>query len=96
MSRMVFCHKLKKELPALDFVPFDDELGERIYNEISADGWREWIEYSKRLINEYRLDLVTAEAFHLLHKKCEEFLFTETQAAEPAMYKPTDSHGHKH
>ena len=96
MTRMVFCKKLKKELPALDFVPFDDELGERIYNEISADGWREWIEHSKRLINEYRLDLVTPEAFHLLHKKCDEFLFSDTAAAEPAMYKPTDGHDHGH
>lgn len=98
MSRMVFCYKLKKELPALDFVPFDDELGERIYSEISADGWREWIEHSKRLINENRLDLVTQEAFNLLHKRCEEFLFSDSTAAEPAMYKPTDDHhhGHKH
>lgn len=96
MTRMVFCKKLKKELPALDFVPFDDELGERIYNEISADGWREWIEHSKRLINEYRLDLVTPEAFHLLHKKCDEFLFSDTAAAEPAMYKPTGGHDHGH
>ena len=94
MSRTVHCFKLKQELPGLDFVPFDDALGERIYQEISAEGWRQWIEYSKRLINEYRLDLVTPEAFHMLHKKCEEFLFTDSAAAEPAMYKPAD--GHKH
>lgn len=94
MSRTVHCFKLKQELPGLDFVPFDDALGERIYQEISAEGWRQWIEYSKRLINEYRLDLVTPEAFHMLHKKCEEFLFTDSAAAEPEMYKPAA--GHKH
>ena len=88
MTRMVQCKKLGREEPGLDFVPFDDELGERIYNEISADAWRQWIEYSKKLINEYRLDLVTAEAFNFLHKRCEEFLFTDTAAAEPPMYKP--------
>ncbi|MBL9008955.1 MAG: oxidative damage protection protein [Myxococcales bacterium] len=94
MSRTVQCFKLKQELPGLDFVPFDDDLGERIYNEISAEAWRQWIEYSKRLINEYRLDLVTPEAFHMLHKKCDEFLFTDSAAAEPAMYKPADEHKH--
>jgi len=88
MAQMVFCKKLKREEPGLDFVPFDDELGERIYNEISAEAWHLWIEHSKRLINEYRLDLVTPEAFHFLHKRCEEFLFGEEEDAPPPMYKP--------
>ena len=59
MARMVLCKKLGRELPALTFQPFDDELGERIYNEISAEAWSMWLEHSKMLINEYRLDLVT-------------------------------------
>lgn len=83
MVRMVHCAKLKRELPGLDFQPFDDELGERIYNEISADAWRMWIEHSKMLINEYRLDLVTPEAYNLLHKRCEDFLFGEGSAPPP-------------
>jgi Fe-S cluster biosynthesis and repair protein YggX len=29
MARMVQCKKLNRELPGLDFAPFDDELGER-------------------------------------------------------------------
>jgi Fe-S cluster biosynthesis and repair protein YggX len=87
---MVQCKKLGHEAPGLDFVPFDDELGERIYNEISADAWRHWIEYSKKYINEYRLDLVTQEAFDFLHKKCEEFLFSEGAATPPPMYKPEE------
>ncbi len=89
MARMVFCKKLNREAPGLDFVPFDDDLGERIYNEISEEAWRGWIEHSKRLINEYRLDLVTPEAFHLLHQKCDEFLFGEG-SAPPPMYKPEE------
>ena len=92
MTRMVNCKKMNAELPGLDFVPFDDELGERIYNEISAEGWRQWIEHSKRLINEYRLDLVTPEAFHFLHKACDEFLFGKGGEAPP-MFKPEE---HRH
>ena len=34
MARMVNCRKLGKELPGLDFVPFDDALGERLYREV--------------------------------------------------------------
>lgn len=88
MTRMVQCKKMNQELPGLTFVPFDDALGERIYNEISAEGWHQWIEHSKRMINEYRLDLVTVEAFEMLHQKCEEFLFGTGVQAEPPMFKP--------
>ncbi len=88
MSRTVLCKKLNRELPALDFVPFDDELGTRIYNEISEDAWRQWLEHSKRMINEYRLDLVTPEAYDFLHKRCDEFLFGDGGDAPPPMYKP--------
>lgn len=87
MARMVLCKKLGRELPALNFQPFDDELGERIYNEISAEGWTMWLEHSKMLINEYRLDLVTPEAFQLLHDRCEAFFFGEGSALPPD-FKP--------
>ena len=87
MARMVLCKKLGRELPALNFQPFDDELGERIYNEISAEGWTMWLEHSKMLINEYRLDLVTPEAFQLLHDRCESFFFGEGSALPPE-FKP--------
>ena len=90
MARLVQCKKLGQELPALTFQPFDDELGQRIYNEVSAQGWQMWLEHSKMLINEYRLDLVTPEAFHLLHDRCEQFFFGEG-SAPPAEFQP-----HKH
>ncbi len=93
MARTVHCKKLNHEAPGLDFVPFDDELGARIYDDISEEAWRMWIEHSKRLINEYRLDLVTPEAFHMLHQRCEEFLFGGGEDAPPPMYKPPE-HAH--
>ncbi|HMU41151.1 MAG TPA: oxidative damage protection protein [Pseudomonadota bacterium] len=75
MAKLVNCRKLGKELPALDFVPFDDSLGERIQREVSAQGWHLWLEHSKMLINEYRLDLMSQHAFDFLHSRCEEFFF---------------------
>jgi hypothetical protein len=35
MARMVQCVKLEKELEGLEFVPFPNELGQRIYDNIS-------------------------------------------------------------
>jgi Fe-S cluster biosynthesis and repair protein YggX len=38
--------------------PINDEIGERIYNEICADCWNEWLRnHSVKIINENRLDL---------------------------------------
>ena len=86
MERTVFCKKLHAELPALSFQPFDDDLGLRIYNEISAQGWQQWLEHSKMLINELRLDLMSTEAFSFLHQRCQDFFFGEG-SAPPAEYK---------
>ena len=41
-----------------------------------------WLEHSKMLINEYRLDLITQQAFDFLHRRCEEFFWRRLRAAE--------------
>ena len=82
MNRFVLCKKLNRELPGLDFYPFDDELGEKIYHHISAEAWQLWLEYSKKLINEYRLDLVSEKSFLFLHDQCALFLFDPSSPEE--------------
>ncbi|HYP15362.1 MAG TPA: Fe(2+)-trafficking protein, partial [Bryobacteraceae bacterium] len=37
---MVFCVKLQQELPGLDEPPFENELGRRIYDNVSKDAWK--------------------------------------------------------
>ena len=39
-GRKVFCQKFQKELPGLDSPPWPGELGQRIYENISADAWK--------------------------------------------------------
>ena len=92
MSRMVNCVKLHESLPGLPYKPFNDVLGQRIYDQISAKAWQEWIEHSKRLVNEYRLDLTTKKAHEVLKEQCEAFLFGDGGSA-PAEYVPvTEKH----
>ena len=43
----------------MPYKPFNNALGERIYNEISMEAWKMWIEHSKMVVNEYRLDLTS-------------------------------------
>jgi Fe-S cluster biosynthesis and repair protein YggX len=88
MARTVKCTKLQRELPAMPYKPFNDALGVRIYNEISADAWKMWLEHSKMLVNEYRLDLTSAESHAKLKEQCEVFLFGEGAALPPDYVPP--------
>ena len=54
-EHMVFCKKFQKELPGLDIPPWPGELGQRIYDNISAEAWKLWEERMKMILNEYRL-----------------------------------------
>ena len=86
---MVQCAKLGKSLPAMVYKPFRDELGDRIVKEISQDAWMMWVEHSKMLVNEYRLDLTSDKSHTLLKEQCEAFLFGgEADQAPPPEFVP--------
>ena len=86
VGRTVFCVKFKKEMPGLSEVPFEGHpLGQRVYDNVSKEGWGLWIEHMKMLMNEYRLNLSTPEAQELLIKQMDDYFFGEG-AALPAGY----------
>jgi Fe-S cluster biosynthesis and repair protein YggX len=86
---MVKCAKLGKELPGMPYKPFSNELGQRIYDSVSLDAWRQWIEFSKMIVNEYRLDLTSAHGQRLLHEQAEKFFFGgEAPTDTPPDYVP--------
>jgi Fe-S cluster biosynthesis and repair protein YggX len=83
----VFCAKLKQELPGLPEPPFDSELGQKIYNQVSQQAWSQWMEYCKMLLNEYRLNPARKQDQEVIVKQMEQFFFGEG-AAPPAQYVP--------
>lgn len=87
-ERKVFCVKLHKELPGLDETPFDNPLGQRIYDNVSKEAWRMWVEQMKMIMNEYRLNLGTPEAQEFLLKQMEEYFFGEGAAHPPGYVAP--------
>jgi Fe-S cluster biosynthesis and repair protein YggX len=91
VPRMVQCAKLGQQLPGLPYKPFNNELGQRIYDSISMQAWQEWIEHSKRIVNEYRLDLTQKRAHEVLQEQCEQFLFGEGGLQAPPDYVPEKS-----
>jgi Fe-S cluster biosynthesis and repair protein YggX len=75
MPRMVKCVKLGQELPGMVYKPFNNELGQRIYDNVSQQAWMSWVEFSKKIVNEYRLDLTSASGQKLLLEQAEQFFF---------------------
>ena len=73
--RMVQCVKLGREAEGLDRPPFPNELGKRIFESVSKEGWKLWIAHSTMLINEYRVDLASKQGTEFLLKQCEAFFF---------------------
>lgn len=94
MSRTVHCVKLGKELPGLEKPPFPGPLGERIYNEVSAEGYELWKPHLTTIINHYGLNPADPEVRAMLRKEMESFFFGEDamQAAEltPDTVKATE------
>jgi Fe-S cluster biosynthesis and repair protein YggX len=87
-GRNVMCVKLHRELPGLDEVPFEGHpLGQRIYDNVSKEAWRMWVDHMKMIMNEYRLNLADPRAQEFLLKQMEAYFFGEG-AALPDDYVP--------
>jgi len=88
MARMVKCVKLSKELEGVKWKPFDDELGQKIFDNVSQEAWKMWLEHSKMVINEYRLDLMSARAQQILREQVEQYFFGEGAQLPPDFVPP--------
>ncbi|MCG5055080.1 MAG: oxidative damage protection protein [Myxococcales bacterium] len=87
MPRIVTCAKLGQELPGMAYKPFNNELGQRIFDTVSQQAWMEWVEFSKRIVNEYRLDLTSPQGQQILLEQAEQFFFGDGGKG-PAEYVP--------
>ena len=86
-GRTVFCVKFQKEMPGLDAQPWPGEIGQKIFDNVSAQAWKLWEERQKMILNEYRLMPWQKEAQELIARHLEEFFFSEN-AAMPPGYVP--------
>ena len=88
-ARKVFCVKFQKEMEGLDEVPFEGHpLGQRIYENVSKEAWKMWVEHMKMLMNEYRLNLGTAQAQEFLIQQMDNYFFGEGAQLPPDFVPP--------
>ena len=76
-QRTVKCVKFGKEMPGLDYVPWNGALGQRVYDSVSQEAWKMWIEHSKMVMNEYRLNPLDPKSHQLMEEQMEQFFFGE-------------------
>jgi Fe-S cluster biosynthesis and repair protein YggX len=88
-ARKVFCVKFQREMEGLDEIPFEGHpLGQKIYDSVSKDAWKMWVEHMKMLMNEYRLNLGTAQAQEFLIQQMDSYFFGEGAALPPDFVAP--------
>lgn len=80
MAHIVHCVKLNLEAEGLDFAPYPGELGKKIYESVSKEGWQMWLGQQTMLINEYRLSLADPKSQQFLKEELEKFFFGEGSA----------------
>jgi Fe-S cluster biosynthesis and repair protein YggX len=77
MARTVHCVKLRREAEGLDFPPYPGDLGRRIFDNVSKEAWKQWLEHQKMLVNENRLNLADKKARDYLAQQMEKHFFGE-------------------
>ena len=77
----VFCVKIGGDLPAMAKPPFSGNLGDRIFKNISAQGWDLWEKQATILMNHHNLSMADPEHRHFLMQQMEEFFFGEARSS---------------
>ena len=83
MARTVQCVKLGRETEGLDKPPIKGELGQRIFDNVSKEAWKLWLEHSKMLVNEFRIDLLSETGQRFWMQELEKFFFGEGAQLPP-------------
>jgi Fe-S cluster biosynthesis and repair protein YggX len=70
---MVKCVKFGKEMPGLDRIPWKGEIGKRVYDNVSKEAWKLWVEHSKMIMNEFRLNPLDPNGMKVMEEQMEMF-----------------------
>ena len=75
--RMVKCIVLKTEAEGLDAPPYPGEIGQRIFENVSRQGWLDWLNRLTTIINENGLSTADPANLEIIEQHMLGFLFGE-------------------
>ena len=67
--------------------PWKGDIGKRIYDNVSKEAWKLWVEHSKMLMNEFRLNPLDPKSQQIMEEQMETYFFGEG-AKLPDSYVP--------
>ncbi len=77
MARTINCVVLKREAEGLETPPHPGELGQRIFANVSKEGWVHWLDRLTIIINENGLNTADPGTIEIIEKHMNGFLFGE-------------------
>lgn len=96
MARMVQCVVLKREAEGLNTPPHPGELGQRIFENVSAEGWTKWLERLTTIMNENALSTADPRSLQVIEAHMRGFFFEEGDAGQlPPGFNPGGGGGKK-
>jgi len=72
-----------EELEGLEFYPFPGELGQKVFDTVSKEAWKQWLTQQTILINEYRLSSLDKKSQSFLKEEMQKFLFSGGEVEMP-------------
>jgi Fe-S cluster biosynthesis and repair protein YggX len=80
---------LNQEAEGLDSVPHPGELGQKIYENVSREGWQQWLERLTIIINENGLSTADPASIEVIERHMVGFLFNEGEMGDlPGGFSP--------
>ena len=88
MIKKIQCVVLKREADAMEKLVHPGELGERIYENVSAEGWTQWLDRLASIINENGLNTADEKSLQVIEDHMLGFFFGEGEGgALPSGFK---------
>ena len=81
MTRMVNCVLLKREAEGLERLTYPGDRGQRIFDNVSQEAWKQWLGHQTILMNEYRLSPINAKDRKFLEEEMDKFFFGDGASA---------------
>ncbi len=92
MARTVHCAVLKREAEGLERPPHPGPLGQRIFENVSLEGWKQWLQRLAMIINENKLNTGDPASMKIIEQHMLGFLFGEGEhGGLPAGFRPPGS-----
>ncbi len=73
-EKKITCARCGQHRPQMGFKPFQNELGQQLFDTICTVCWSEWLKTQQQLINHYALNLLDPKSKQFLVEQLRAFL----------------------